>query len=184
MSKRRIRQTAYRLRKTTKASGFEAAKEIAQSLGYTVVISQESTKLAAGVLPDQQVIFLPASVTQDYAAQLLAHEIGHIALVHKKVFAGDNTRAETEADYFARYLLQPPAIRRLKRLAAILLVILGLAICYLTYIRPVATTVYVTPSGSRYHQSDCRYTKGKYLTDLSIPAAEKAGYTACKICRP
>lgn len=182
MDKRYIKQKAYKLRQTTDKSGFGAAKAIAQRLGYTVVVSQEPTRLSAGVLPEQRVIFLPASVTEDYAAQLLAHEIGHIALAHQKIFAGDNARAEAEADYFARYLLQPPAIRKLKQAAIALLVLLGLAICYLTYIQPVTTTIYVTPSGSRYHTEDCRYVKNKDAAALSMKAAEEEGYTACKVC--
>lgn len=50
--------------------------------------------------------------------------------------------------------------------------------------QPGASAVYVTPSGSSYHQSWCRYVKNK--TNLSYynnaSEAESAGYDACSVC--
>lgn len=184
MKKWQIRKTAYMLRHTTKKAGFEGLEEIANGLGYSIAVLQEPTNLTAGVLPEQRIIFLPAGVSQEYASQLLAHEIGHIALEHKKTFIDDNTRAELEADYFARCLLQLPLVHKLKQIMMILLATLILLAFYIVYVQPAVTTVYVTPSGSRYHQSGCQFTQDKELTALSILAAQKAGYTACKVCRP
>jgi hypothetical protein len=45
--------------------------------------------------------------------------------------------------------------------------------------------VYVTPSGERYHRSDCRYVKGKTtLRQLTVAQAKAEGYTPCKVCKP
>ena len=50
--------------------------------------------------------------------------------------------------------------------------------------QPGASSVYVTPSGSKYHQSWCRYVANK--TNLSYynsaSEAEAAGYDACSVC--
>ena len=43
--------------------------------------------------------------------------------------------------------------------------------------------VYVTPTGKRYHRSDCRYVKNKNCTELNIEQAIK-NYTPCKVCNP
>ena len=50
--------------------------------------------------------------------------------------------------------------------------------------KPSSSAVYVTPSGSKYHQSWCRYVNNK--TNLSYynsaSEANSAGYDACSVC--
>lgn len=47
----------------------------------------------------------------------------------------------------------------------------------------VQQVVYVTNTGSKYHKSTCRYLRqSKIKTTKS--KAQKAGYTACKVCKP
>ncbi len=44
-------------------------------------------------------------------------------------------------------------------------------------------TVLVTPSGKKFHRSDCRYVKNKNCITLSRTEASKK-YTPCSVCRP
>lgn len=44
-------------------------------------------------------------------------------------------------------------------------------------------TVYVTKSGRKYHNYDCRYINNSSVA-VSIEEAVSHGYTACKVCRP
>lgn len=43
--------------------------------------------------------------------------------------------------------------------------------------------VYVTPSGSRYHEKGCDYLSDKAF-QISLKEAKKNGYTACSKCNP
>jgi competence protein ComEC len=44
-------------------------------------------------------------------------------------------------------------------------------------------TVYVTPTGKKYHAAGCRtLSRSKNLTEMSESEAEAAGYTACAVC--
>lgn len=45
-----------------------------------------------------------------------------------------------------------------------------------------STTVYVTPSGSKYHRKDCSYTTT--VRAMTISQAEAQGYTPCSRCDP
>lgn len=46
-----------------------------------------------------------------------------------------------------------------------------------------ANTVYVTPSGKKYHKASCRYISST-STALSLSEAKAKGYDACKVCKP
>ena len=43
-------------------------------------------------------------------------------------------------------------------------------------------TVYITPSGKKYHVADCRHVKGSDLTELSVDEAVVLGKEPCKDC--
>ena len=44
-------------------------------------------------------------------------------------------------------------------------------------------TVYVTPSGKKYHRANCRHIKNaETIIDFSIEGAKDAGYDPCKDC--
>ena len=46
-------------------------------------------------------------------------------------------------------------------------------------------TVYITPTGSKYHRRGCRTTsQSKSLTSLSKSQAQSSGYEACAVCNP
>jgi hypothetical protein len=44
--------------------------------------------------------------------------------------------------------------------------------------------VYTMGSGSKYHKAGCRYLKKKKKVKMTKAAAKKAGFTACKVCKP
>lgn len=46
-----------------------------------------------------------------------------------------------------------------------------------------AQTVYVTKSGKKYHEENCRYLSNTSYSLNLVEATEK-GYTACSICKP
>lgn len=51
--------------------------------------------------------------------------------------------------------------------------------------QPLAATdtVYITKTGKKYHSSGCRCLR-KSKISIKRGAAEKRGYTACKLCKP
>lgn len=51
--------------------------------------------------------------------------------------------------------------------------------------QPVQTeaTVYVTNSGSKYHNAGCRYLWNSSIA-MSLSDAKASGYTACSVCNP
>lgn len=44
-------------------------------------------------------------------------------------------------------------------------------------------TVYVTRTGEKYHRGSCRHLRRSKIP-MSLYDAKRAGYTACKVCRP
>jgi hypothetical protein len=45
-------------------------------------------------------------------------------------------------------------------------------------------SVYITPTGKKYHRASCRTIKNSRITEISRDAAVSRGYGACKVCRP
>lgn len=45
-------------------------------------------------------------------------------------------------------------------------------------------TVYITPTGSKYHRKGCQHVNGKTATTITISEAKRRGLTACKDCNP
>ncbi|MBQ9239240.1 MAG: hypothetical protein IJ191_08015 [Treponema sp.] len=46
-------------------------------------------------------------------------------------------------------------------------------------------SVYVTPTGKKYHERNCRtLTRSKTVTELTIEQAKAKGYEPCKVCNP
>lgn len=41
-----------------------------------------------------------------------------------------------------------------------------------------------TPTGERYHLSNCKYIQGKEVISMSIEKANQMGYAPCRICKP
>ena len=47
----------------------------------------------------------------------------------------------------------------------------------------IDTTVYVTPTGTRYHKADCQYVNPNTATEMTIEEAQTE-YLPCKRCKP
>lgn len=47
-----------------------------------------------------------------------------------------------------------------------------------------SSKVYVTAKGKKYHTATCRTVQNSATTELTKEDAVKAGYEACKICKP
>ncbi|MCP2037909.1 methylphosphotriester-DNA--protein-cysteine methyltransferase [Chryseobacterium sp. HSC-36S06] len=54
---------------------------------------------------------------------------------------------------------------------------------FLLTVNLTAQTVYKTPTGTKYHLSDCRMVKN-VSSALSVEKALKEGFAPCKICEP
>jgi hypothetical protein len=48
---------------------------------------------------------------------------------------------------------------------------------------PIATQIYVTRTGRKYHAGGCRYLSRSQI-GISLKDAEAQGYTPCSVCRP
>lgn len=62
------------------------------------------------------------------------------------------------------------------------LILILTLLCLFTLGKMQAQTVYVTPSGKKYHAKNCEVAKtGK--KGMELAEAKKQGYEACKICK-
>lgn len=46
----------------------------------------------------------------------------------------------------------------------------------------IAQTVYITPSGKKFHRENCKTTHAH--TSITLSDAVDRGYTACRVCKP
>lgn len=52
------------------------------------------------------------------------------------------------------------------------------------HVVPNGRIVYVTPTGSCYHEENCRtLRRSKSLCDYSVAEAQEYGYRPCKVCQ-
>lgn len=152
------------------------------------------------------IIFVDANLHADDRLYLLLHELGHIVLGHVgdgKLVTRNQILIDIEADSFAYSI-----IRNDKRswlyvlLSAVIIYALLITAVYInarivpvhtytkvvTQTQPQATeqntdTVFVTPTGKKYHKQNCMYSRGKNLTELTRTQAENI-YTPCSVCNP
>lgn len=137
--------------------------------------------------------------------RLICHEIGHITLKHTSIDGILNCfgNEETEADEFANNMLMANKVYGI--ITAVAVSIALLTCLLLNGINPKGTDdsplteaydittiaknihnekmVYITPSGSRYHRSDCYIIQNSNIIEVSIEQVQES-YTPCKICRP
>ena len=71
-----------------------------------------------------------------------------------------------------------------KRFLFCLLAVLALCLAAAAYTVPDNTTVYITPTGEKYHREDCTYTTKATVRAMTIANAEARGYGACSRCDP
>lgn len=148
------------------------------------------------------IVFLDANLHADDKLYLLLHELGHIVLGHVgdgKLVTRNKILIDIEADNFAYSILN----NRRNWLYVILFVFILYSVIItagflntrtapaevVTQVEPPQATtqnidtVYVTPTGKKYHKQNCMYVKGKNLTELTRTQAENI-YTPCSVCNP
>lgn len=156
-----------------------------------------------------RIVFIDGTLHADDRLYLALHELGHIHLKHigdGKLFHRNKILIDMEADNFAYTIIKGEKKTTPFLIIAIILAALvslfaiqsnnapvsvpASAVPYeqknaQTEIQETAQTdmVYITPSGSKFHRSGCRYTKNKTLTELSRSDASKR-YAPCLVCKP
>lgn len=146
------------------------------------------------------IIFIKDSISYTEKLHRILHEIGHIVLNHiglGTLYLKDSDKTEAEAEAFVYAVLYNKRSRILYLIVCTLIfLILGIVIGYA--LRPTQTipavknnvsdyaaldTVYVTPSGEKFHRIDCQYAKDKKCIALTRSKAVKK-YSPCSKCRP
>lgn len=136
-------------------------------------------------------------------------ELHHL---EKSAMTSNSRIQDIEADTFVYMVLNPPKKKKLLPIAVIVLTaILSFTVGFHSVSKdlPALSTlleqnqeypqgsvseteieqtneseyVYITPTGKKYHRSDCRYVKGKDCTKLIIEEAQK-NYEPCAVCKP
>lgn len=148
-----------------------------------------------------RVIFISDSLP--YAAKLhrLLHEIGHISLCHiGTLYLKNNDEIESEAEAFVHEVLYKKHASFPPVMIAVLIAASLAAGMFAGYslhreslpqsqsreaVKTLAEpgTVCVTPSGTKYHRTDCMYVKGGNSIVLSKAEAERR-YAPCSVCKP
>lgn len=187
-------KTSFKIKTTT----YDNLTVFAQNLGYTVLYSNEIPNPAITDTKNKLIV-ISNTLSQAYARKCLAHEIGHILLKHKLLFADDCIQNDNEANFFAACLLN------IKIINILAICLLAAAIFFYPFINnepqttsnitsqyventPLQTinnneNVVITHSGEKYHLPTCYHVRDKSDTiTLTKQEAEKANYTPCKIC--
>lgn len=174
---------------------------------------QDAQKVSSFTLHGvSRIIFIDNNVAPEDKLYLLLHEVGHIAAGHLdgKMYTRNIRITEFEADVYAYELLNYSKLKRMFILAMAgfiicATVLLGHNLGKIGTIKekqidekPPAQvqfdtgtkdeaekgeTVYVTPSGRKYHRKDCFYIKGRSSRALTVEEAADS-YSPCAACRP
>lgn len=146
-------------------------------------------------------IFLDYKRSDEQKLMALLHEVGHILLGHMDSGKLQNkTQNEIDANEFVKTVLCPTKTDRFfgsskKQIwvsLAVIVVLFTVAAFMIPYAIPddpaqpttsenKSETVYVTPSGDKYHTANCRYAED--AIPISISKA-KEHYAPCSYCNP
>ncbi len=156
-----------------------------------------------------KLVFVDGTLHKSDIIKLLLHELAHIELRHigyTDYYIYDEVTAEVEADAVVYSVLNN---KGKKHLAAILVIIFIMTVNFFAInfyktgqpikqseeaYTPAAheqeskfeenkDTVYITPTGKKYHREFCRYAKTDGATAIKKEEAIK-NYTPCKVCNP
>lgn len=164
-------------------------------------IAQKTTAFTYNELA--HVVFVSNNLSYSEKLHRLLHEIGHIKLQHTgagTLYLKNNDEIEAEAEAFVYAVLYRKRTVFPPILVGALIIISLLIGCAAGNLlsqgktatqrefgveetSPISDTVYVTPSGTKYHRADCHYTKDKETIAISRADAEKK-YAPCAVCRP
>ena len=192
----------------------ENVRKILYELGYSVIffntysgdleierynLHEEKNKLRAfSYSENARIVFINNNLSAEDKLYSALHELGHIVLGHLQtdITGRNKILMDIEADNFAYsviYRSRNSSVYIL--LSAVILsasVILGAYITTFGHkseelyetVRKTLDTVYVTPSGKKYHRRDCYYVRDKKnITELTIDEATTA-YLPCSVCNP
>lgn len=139
-----------------------------------------------------KVVFVDNALHTSDKICVMLHELGHIELKH----IGGNSKyidsclSEIEADAYAYSVLNNKLTSK-KIIASLVMVILISSLSFWAItttgqeITPNVTnndsTVYVTPSGNRYHRQTCTFARRSAATALDIAEAQKC-FLPCYYC--
>ncbi len=114
--------------------------------------------------------------------------------INEYFFADDETIKASQHEYAERmknYLIKK-AKTKVTICCSVILMISSVIFYHVGYNKgfednqPIAddgsVTVYVTPSGSKYHRRNCTYITPQNANDISLNRAKIQGYTPCSIC--
>lgn len=149
-------------------------------------------------------IFLDNNQNPEQKLCALVHEIGHILLGHLDEGKIQNrTQNEVETNVFVKYVLFPKRLdmirfqfsRKKIRVLSVVIAAVPISALSLAYFMPSGApaighipastgnkTVYVTPSGSRYHAANCKFA-GDGAIAIPLERA-KESYAPCSYCNP
>lgn len=139
-----------------------------------------------------KIVFIDGTLPSEDKLYLLLHESGHIALGHlnlKRLSTENDTFLEFEADATAHILATYKRPNLLLYAIIPCIAVLVFVICAKfpnttsTSITNLENTVYVTPTGRKYHRNTCIYVQNKTCTELDKSEAEK-NYDSCSVCNP
>lgn len=157
-----------------------------------------------------RVVFVDDLIHPKDKLYCLLHEYGHLILNHIKeseIHTVSRWSTECEADAFAYFVMNYSPMKTLRSVVFALLSAVLIVICTRAYVAPThepymstevssavnvprvtsnsaaVQTVYVTPSGRKFHRANCRYVKSKDVAELARNEAEKT-YDPCSVCNP
>ncbi len=156
-----------------------------------------------------KIVYIKNSLSYKEKLETIIHECGHVLFDDKSILKSNNYR-ELQANMFSEYVADPNRLLqklhcfcKLKYLFILLLVtFIGLAFTYSflmprkvpisseqniqTTVKSEATsenTVYITPTGKKYHKNHCFSIRNSNKIETTIENAID-NYTPCKLCNP
>ncbi len=164
---------------------------------YNLIDYQKSVNAFTYICDCANIVFINDKISLHDMLCSILHEASHIYLGHllSNPYATDNRKNEMEAEALAYAILNYKKSYKPHLITIAMLVILmafthqclnqsadSVTTSSATYIS-ADKVVYLTPSGSKYHDINCKYTKDKNCTAVSKTEAEKC-FSPCSVCNP
>lgn len=201
-----IEVTSGRLKEILEQIGYTIA-EFGSSEASETIISElklrsyaDNTRGFTYADNNYRIVFVHENLSEEEKRIVLAHETGHILCGHigAAPVIGNDVMEEYEANEFVHWLLNPNVFFRAR--SGIVRHKIMTAVCVVSFVLVMvlgvfaAKTVeekiyygeyYVTESGSKYHEADCRIIRDKTNTRrLTYEDMEEEKYEPCEICMP
>ena len=132
-----------------------------------------------------RLVFVDGRLSEAEKREVLAHELGHIALGHL-ICPGDsnfNVSHEYQANEFTHYLLNPTPLTRsqiwLRRRWPVVALFMALLLSCFAVWSFADIGYYVTKTGSHYHRRNCEYVQSRRGVRRIF---DVTGYEPCEVC--